>query len=99
MSRFLRWERDKDPDEYLDYSIDWTNDLQGGEAITSSSWVSGGSPNITPLVISLPSINGSVTTAWFNGGTDRTMYAVTNHITTQGGRILEKTVNLRVSTR
>lgn len=86
----------KDPDEVLDYSIDWgTNRLQTGETIDTSDWsvitgsvVIAGSP--------APSINAGTTTVWLTGGTDGDVCELNNKITTSVGRIYEQLVRLRI---
>ena len=86
----------KDPDEVLDYSIDWgTNRLQTGETIDTSDWsviagsvVIAGSP--------APSINGGTTTVWLTGGTDGDACELNNKITTSVGRTYEQLVRLRI---
>jgi hypothetical protein len=79
----------KDPQDVVDYNIDWgTNRLVGGETISASTWtVPTGITQTTPA----PSINGGVTTIWLLGGTVGVEYAIVNHITTSAGRQYDKT--------
>jgi hypothetical protein len=99
MSRFLTWERVKDPQELIDYSINWANQLATAETITLSTWAYSGDPDNTPLLLSSPTISGSVTTIWMNNGTNDTKYTITNTIDTSGGRKMEQSVYLRMRTR
>ena len=80
----------KDPDAVLDYQIDWS-DLLGDDTITSSEWVA--SDGIT---IDSNSFADTAATVWLSGGTVGQDYAVTNHITTDGGREDDRTITIMV---
>lgn len=81
----------KDPDDVLDYGIEWKNRLKG-DTITASEW-------IVPedLVVTDDYISGTLTTAWISGGVNKRSYKVTNRITTAAGRTIDQGVTLRVS--
>lgn len=84
----------KDPAAILDYSWDWSQWLQTGETITTST--------ITPspgLTIQSSSFTSTVATAWVKGGTAGQPYTVTNEITSSGGRTANRTISIRVQTR
>jgi len=98
MSRILSWERTKDPDEFVDYTINWANQI-GSDTITASSWAYTGDPDSLALVLSNGSFTTTTATIWANGGNDGTRYTLTNHITTFGGRIMEQSVYLTVRSR
>jgi hypothetical protein len=98
MSRILRWEREKDPQEFIDYSINWADEI-GSDTISLSTWAYSGSPDTTPLVLSNGSISSAVTTIWLDDGTTGTNYTVTNTITTAGSRVMEQSVYIAVRTR
>jgi hypothetical protein len=98
MSRILRWEREKDPDEFVDYSINWANEI-GSDTISISTWAYAGTPDTTPLVLSNGTISSGVTTIWIDNGTGGTNYTITNTITTAGGRVMEQSVYIAVRTR
>jgi hypothetical protein len=93
----LRWPS-KDPDDVLDYQIDWLGDandpgpLYGlGDAISDSAWT-------VPAGISKESDtfdDGSVT-IWLSGGTAGETYEFLNRITTDDGRVLDQTVKIKV---
>jgi hypothetical protein len=99
MSRLLRWPT-HDPDEFLDYSIDWSARL-GSDTVSTSTWAYSGTPDTTPLILSSPTIDsaGEITTTWIDNGTNGTDYSVVNHVTTAGGRLMDQTVNIRVKAR
>lgn len=88
----LKWD-DKDPNEVLDYQIDWTDRL-AGDVIATSTWTvpdgltEGSTSNTT-----------STTTVWLSDGTDGEDYEILNRITTTGGRTMDQTVKLRVRSK
>jgi len=92
----------KDPDEVLDYYVNWlgTADEPGplyniGDLIVSSTWE-------VPTGIVKDSDTFAPTglvTIWLSGGTIGETYFFVNHITTQGGREFDKTVKIRVKVR
>lgn len=80
----------KDPDEVLDYQVDWSTAL-GGDTIASSVWT-------LPSGITQDSstLNDTATTIWLSGGTDGSRYDLTNRITTAAGRTFEQHVSIFV---
>lgn len=84
----------KDPDEVLDYELDWSTRLATGDTITASSWsIATGDEE---LVIGETSFTDSTTTLWLSGGTLSTTYKVLNRVTTAQGRVHDKTTYLRI---
>lgn len=88
-----RWP-DKDPNENLDYDIDWagTVDAPGrafGDALASSVWAITGNDD-TVLVIGITSFSTTIAKVWLSGGTLKVNYKLTNTVTTVGGRTMEK---------
>ena len=101
----LKWPN-KDPDETLDYSIDWSRFL-GDATITSVTWfVDAADGTKTELSDSGPLVNGiqlvsstntnTVATANIGSGTDNVRYKFTCQITDSNGLVVERTVFLRV---
>jgi hypothetical protein len=86
---FPKWSAPKDPDEVLDYLVDWTARL-AGDVIISSIWPSPPSG----IVIQSNTFTGTKTTVWLTGGTPGTKYTFTNRITTVGGRTQDQSVVL-----
>jgi hypothetical protein len=84
----------KDPDEFLDYGIDWTPRLESSETIVSALWIP--PPGVTT---SNASWGDKVTVIWVAGGSHGVTYLFTNRITTSAGRILEETAKLKVKNR
>lgn len=80
----------KDPDDVLDYKIDWTARL-AGDQIVSSQW-------FVPEALESrdEAFNSTSCTIWLLGGVAAMNYLITNRITTAGGRTIDKSVNLPV---
>lgn len=82
----------KDPDEVLDYRIDWSARL-GTDVIASSVWTL---TEAAGLEIESDSYNPTATTVWLSGGTAGEVGVLLNRITTTGGRTLEETAALTI---
>lgn len=90
----LRWD-DKDPDEVLDYLIDWgSRRLDEGDTIVSSSWTVPAGLTQTDAAFT-----DTTTTVWLSGGTLGTTYEITSQIVTAGGRTMEQTARLRIGAK
>ena len=94
----LTWAEPKDPDEVLDYAIDWLGTtaspgplLRDTDTISTSIW-------IVPSGITKNSDTSTTTSAtiWLSGGTAGNSYVFTNRITTAGGRTHDQSVKLKV---
>jgi hypothetical protein len=92
---------DKDPSAVLQYVMDWTSWLAGGEAITASTWaITGGTPGSSDyLSENSHSNNTTSSTIWLKDGAAGATYKLTNHITTDGGRQDSRTAILKVVPR
>ena len=101
----MKWPN-KDPDEVLDYSIDWSRFL-GTATIVDYTWYVEDENGVkTELTDSGPLVNGiqlvsstatnTVTTAYIGSGTDNLMYKFTCKITDTNGLVVERSVRLRV---
>jgi hypothetical protein len=101
----LKWPN-KDPDEILDYSIDWSRFL-GTDTIDSVTWFVNDADGVkTQLSAAGPLINGiqlisttntsTVTTAYLGSGTENVQYLFHCRITTTAGLTVERSVRLRV---
>jgi len=86
----LKWPN-KDPDEVLDYKIDWTPRLDGDTIVTSIFIV-------TPSDIVVDSSFNTTTesTIWLSGGILNKEYSITNRIVTTDGRTMDQTVKLSI---
>ena len=91
----LAWP-DKDPQEILDYKIDWDLMLAVGETIVTSTW---SSPTNGPTLSNAQILTGNRSTLiWAAGGTEGATYNIENTITTSAGRTIQRSVALRVAT-
>ena len=89
----IRWTEPKDPDEMLDYVIDWTIALEG-DTIAAATWtVPDG------ITSGMQSNTETSATIWISGGELDQNYTLLNQITTAGGRVREQTCTLRVSAK
>ncbi|MFD8117079.1 phage fiber-tail adaptor protein [Streptomyces microflavus] len=84
----------KDPDATLDWIFDWSQWLAPTENITASVMVV--SPGIN---LESSGFSASTATAWVSGGTEGRVYQVSNKITTNQGRIDERSITIRVTNR
>jgi hypothetical protein len=91
----------KDPQEVLDYTIDWSEWLVSGDTInavtvttpTGISTTTSGTPQTPagPTVIS-----GVATKIWVAGGTAGTSYNIACRVTTVGTRQGERSITIQV---
>lgn len=77
----------KDPDSVEPYWFDWSAilaDLGEGVVITDSEWIVSGPSGESPVALAVSDdtilTGGTMTQAWFSGGTARKHYRVTNRI-------------------
>ena len=84
----------KDPSAVLDYVFDWTEWLATGETIESYViTVDAG------LTLNSDSESNGAVVAWISGGEAGKWYKVACKITTNAGRIDERTLHIRVENR
>ena len=86
----------KDPDELLDYEIDWSARLDT-DTITVSTWEINGPDAV--LTTPTDSFTDTATVIWLDAGTLGAVYTMTNHIQTAGGREMDQSVKLRIKTK
>jgi hypothetical protein len=84
----------KDPDAFLDYSINWSDWLVGGDVIVSATWTVP-----TGLVGSGQSFSGTYATIWLSGGTVGQVYQVTCEIVTTANRQDDRSIYIQVEQR
>lgn len=99
----------KDPDEVLDYSVDWSRYLDD-DAISTTKWYVEDSSGVkTEFVSPTQIINGlqyvsktntsTVATVQLGLGTDNTTYSIYCAITTSGGKSTDRKIKLKVRQR
>lgn len=82
---------DKDPDEVLDYKVDWTNNLDTGDTVSTSTFtVEAG------LTKDSESNTTTDSTVWLSGGTSGASYLVTCRIVTAQARTKEREFRVKV---
>lgn len=91
-SNVTQWPN-KDPDDILDYAIDWS-DLIGDDTIASHEWVVQDGITLDRFELS-----GNVAIAWLSGGVAVRSYRITSRITTAAGRRIDRSASLLVVPR
>ena len=80
----------KDPQATLDYSVEWSQWLDG-DTISTSSWTV-----TTGLNNTSESTTTTKATVWLSGGSIGGVYSAVNTITTATGRTDERTITITV---
>lgn len=78
----------KDPQARLDYAVDWSPWL-GADTIASVVWTVP-----MPLALESQSHTDTIATVWLSGGTAGQSYAVVCAVTTDAGRVDERTLTV-----
>lgn len=96
---------DKDPDEILDYSVDWSRFL-GDDTVSAVTWYAYDAAGVkeqlsdSEVVNGLQFVNGTisgqVSTARFSLGTNNVRYTIVCRITTNEGLQFERSIFLRI---
>lgn len=84
-----------DPNEVLDYVIDWA-DFLGADTIATSTWV------IPTGLTNSTSTNNTTQTSTYitvSAGQEGKRFTVTNRITTAGGRTADRSIELFIESR
>ena len=87
----------KDPNEVLDYTLNWAERLVL-DTIATSVWSFALDPD-NLLIIDSESETTTTTTVWLSGGTVAEVYELTNRITTAGGRTMDQTVKIKIKSK
>jgi hypothetical protein len=83
----------KDPDEVLDYKIDWAPRL-AEDTITTSTWtVPDG------ITKDRDDKDETSTTIWLSSGVLNASYEILNRIVTVGGRTMDQTVKIKIKSK
>ena len=92
----------KDPDEYLDYTLDWSARITT-DPIFSSTWSTptlvGSTLATTGISLATSSMTTSTTIVWISDGIIGSSYQFTNRISTTGGRILDQSCKLKIKSK
>jgi hypothetical protein len=86
----------KDPNAVLDYGFDWSDWLQAGEIISTSTWL-----NPDSITINSNAKLDKSTVVWVSGGTPGKSYRLTNRIVTNNSpaRTEDRTLLIEVQER
>jgi len=100
----FRWPN-KDPDEILDYSVDWSRFLDTA-TISSCVWYVDNSSGVKTAITAGNTVNGiqnaeqtisgSITTINLGLGTNNTEYKFYCRITDNSGNVAERVIRLRI---
>lgn len=83
----------KDPDAVLPYYIDWSDWLEDGDTIASSSW------SVTGITQDSESETTTVTKIVLSGGTVGVAASATNEIVTANGYTAQRTLTFTIVER
>jgi len=90
----------KDPESYLDYSIDWSDWLDLGDGIATSTWtIQSITGDSDPLTTDNNTRTLTTTTVWLAAGSASNNYRITNTITTASGLTDERYFRVFVKDR
>ena len=84
----------KDPQSALDYGFDWSDWLDTGDTVSTSTWkVPAGITNHSE------SRTTTTTTVWLSGGTVGATYKITNRVVTVDGRTVDRSFYVKVQNK
>jgi len=90
----------KDPNEVLDYSLDWAGRLAGSPDDTIATTTATASPaGLTIDAHGVASGAPQKTTTWLSGGSEGVTYALSLRAVTTGGRTMDETVRIKIKSR
>ena len=88
----------KDPNSRIDYGAKWTGWLGQGEIIVVSKWYVDGvlintnDQNVDSLIVNSSENNDEITKVWLSGSTPEQSSKLTNRITTNQGRTVDRSM-------
>jgi hypothetical protein len=85
----------KDPDEVLDYTVDWSARLDDDTISTSDFTLT----TAAGVVIDSDSNTTTTTTVWLSGGTAGEQAEILNRITTAAGRTMDQTCRIKLKAK
>jgi len=80
----------KDPDSTVDYGCDWTEWLNAGETISTSTWI------VTGLTKGTEANSAGITSVMLSGGTVDDSHTLTNQIITDQGRTEQRSMVITI---
>jgi len=79
----------KDPDDVEDYTLDWAARLVGDDFIIAADFICSAELHIVSV-----NFTHHMATVWLSGGIEGSTYEITCRITTDAGRVHERTFQL-----
>lgn len=89
-----KWNTPKDPDEVLDFTVDWNARLEGDTVYAYEVAVMSGS-----VVVQSSSMDEGIIRIWFAGGTDGETCEILTRVSTNGGRTMDRTTRLLIRSK
>lgn len=86
----------KDPDEVLDYVVNWEDRLVTDETISTSLFFI---DSYSGVSVQITTNNRKTATVWLTGGSPGKTAEILNRITTSSGRTMDETVLLPIRIR
>lgn len=92
----MKWKTPKDPDEVLDYVVDYSSRMEPGDRIASIMEVS-----VVEGTVHIDSygFTDNRLTVWLSGGSEGESCPILFRITTEGGRLLDQTVVVKIKSK
>lgn len=84
----------KDPDAVLDYLLDWTAWLPEDDIISDVEFIAD-----EGITVEEHTFTDTTATVWLSSGEDKTKYLVTCRITTQAGRVDDRSFIIAAKSR
>ena len=88
----------KDPEEVLDYLLDWSARLPEGDTIATSTWIMP-DPINGDVVKDSDDNTDTTTSIWLSAGTLGGKYTLINRVVTSGGRTMDQTCVVKIKAR
>jgi hypothetical protein len=89
--------RTKDPDDVLDYLVDFgvdEDDWLGSDTLSAVTWT------VPTGITKVAQVNTTTTaTIWLSGGTAGAVYTIGIRVTTAGGRTKDESLKIRIAQR
>lgn len=89
----------KDPEEVLDYTLDWSEYLPAGDTVASATWTVPDGITESTAPGHQHNVNGARTTIWLAGGSEPKDYLITCRIVSAQGRQADRTFEIAVRSR
>lgn len=91
----------KDPNEVLDFVVDWSARLDGDTIVSHQAFTAdpAGEPVTVDLEVDSSSYTDDTVTVWLSGGELGETYTVTTRVVTVGARTLDQSFTVKLATR